>query len=147
MRVLKIKMNNFIMSPKQAEMFKYANARCNIFDGAVRSGKSQGGFFLLPKRVKQFKDTKGYFTLCGKTEKTIVRNTIIPLQELYGTQYISDLNYKKGEVYIFGERFLSSSARIFPLILASSSFTRACAALAGASISTGIGFGFGESVS
>jgi PBSX family phage terminase large subunit len=99
-------MNDFILSAKQAEMLKFANARINIFDGAVRTGKTQGGFYLLPKRIKQFKDTKGYFTLSGKTEKTIVRNVIMPLQELYGKEFISDINYKKGECYMFGERFL-----------------------------------------
>jgi len=100
----------FIMSPKQAKMLTEANARCNIFDGAVRSGKSKGGFFLLPKRIKQFKGVEGFCTLCGKTEKTIVRNTIMPLQEMYGHQYVSDLNYKTGECYIFGQRFLALPA-------------------------------------
>lgn len=94
----------FILSPKQREMIRESDGRYNIFDGAVSSGKTQGTFYLLPKRIRHFRDINGHCILTGKTERTVYRNIILPLQELYGEKYVSNINHR-GEAYIFGQRF------------------------------------------
>ena len=61
-----VELRKFIMSPKQREMIRESKARYNIFDGAASSGKTLGTFYLLPKRIRQFKDEKGHCILSGK---------------------------------------------------------------------------------
>ena len=99
-----VELGKFIMSPKQREMIRESKARYNIFDGAASSGKTLGTFYLLPKRIRQFKDEKGHCILSGKTERTVYRNIILSLQELYGEKYVSNINHRR-EAYIFGQRF------------------------------------------
>jgi len=85
------------LSDKQIESFQDSTARINIFEGPVRAGKS----FIALIRWLEFcrSGPKGPLIICGKTDKTIKRNIITPLQELVGSavQYSSG----KGEVYLY----------------------------------------------
>ena len=47
----------------------------------MRSGKTHCSFYLLPLRVKY--QGKGDMLLIGKTERTLKRNVINPLRELF----------------------------------------------------------------
>jgi phage terminase large subunit len=91
-----------ILTEKQKDIIA-SKSRYNIFDGAVRCGKTFASLLLLPLRIKQFKDTKGEMLIVGKTERTIYRNIIIPLQQMFGDNYVSNPNYR-GETYLFGNR-------------------------------------------
>lgn len=85
------------LSSKQIESFQDSNARINIFEGPVRAGKS----FIALVRWLEFcrNGPKGPLVICGRTDKTIKRNIINPLQDLVGSavQYSSG----KGEVHMF----------------------------------------------
>ncbi len=89
------------LSRKQIKVLKEASSRWNILSGAVRSGKTFASYFLLPYRVKHL---KGNCMLIGKTERTLSRNVIDPLRELYGESRISNI-YGDGLIDIFGRRF------------------------------------------
>lgn len=85
------------LSNKQLESFNNSNARINIFEGPVRAGKS----FIALIRWLEFcrNGPKGPLIICGRTDKTIKRNIISPLQDLVGhaVQYSSG----KGEVRMY----------------------------------------------
>ena len=93
--------NQWMLSCKQAKVIREANARWNILSGAVRSGKTYGSFFLLPFRIAE--QGEGNFLLIGKTERTLKRNIIDPLRELYTPQCVSQV-YGDGLVDIFGRK-------------------------------------------
>jgi len=85
------------LSPKQQDAFLNSTARINVFEGAVRSGKS----FVSLLRWIDFcaNGPRGALIICGRTDKTIKRNIIQPLQQLVGNAVV----YKqgKGEVQLY----------------------------------------------
>lgn len=85
------------LSDKQIDSFQDSKARINIFEGPVRAGKS----FIALLRWIEFCDTgpPGPLIICGRTDKTIKRNIITPLQDMIGkaVQYSSG----KGEVKLY----------------------------------------------
>ena len=85
-------------SAKQRQVLREADGRWNIMSGAVRSGKTHASFYLLPLRVKY--QPPGAFLLAGKTERTLRRNVIKPLQQLFPGM-VSDV-YGEGEINLFG---------------------------------------------
>ncbi len=87
-------------SPKQKKVIKEADARWNILSGAVRSGKSYASYWLLPKRLLEL---PGNILLVGKTERTLKRNVIDPMQSLFGEANVSQV-YGDGLVDLFGRR-------------------------------------------
>lgn len=84
-------------SQKQIDAYQKSDARINIFEGPVRAGKS----FISMIRWLEFchKGPPGPLIICGRTDKTIKRNIILPLQELVGkaVSYSSG----KGEVTLY----------------------------------------------
>jgi PBSX family phage terminase large subunit len=84
-------------SQKQIDAYQKSDARINIFEGPVRAGKS----FISLIRWLEFchKGPQGPLIICGRTDKTIKRNIILPLQELVGkaVRYSSG----KGEVTLY----------------------------------------------
>lgn len=84
-------------SLKQQDCFLNADARINIFEGPVRAGKS---FIALLKWIDFCANgPPGALVICGRTDKTIKRNIITPLQDLVGSAVV----YKqgKGEVQLY----------------------------------------------
>jgi len=85
------------LSNKQIESYRESTARINILEGSVRSGKS----FINLLRWLDFcrSGPKGPMIICGRTDKTIKRNIITPLQDIVGNavQYSSG----KGEVTLY----------------------------------------------
>lgn len=94
-----------VYSDKQKRVLREADARWNILHGAVRSGKSFISSDLLVKRVHQ--QPRGNCLMVGKTEGTLTRNVIHPLQDRWGSKYISDISGSSGsrELRIFGRKF------------------------------------------
>jgi len=90
-------------TPKQRRAIKNANARWNFFTGAVRSGKTYVANELLLKRLRELPD--GRRAIIGKTEVTIMRNVLDPLQQKYGESRVSDITGKKRTATIFGKDF------------------------------------------
>ena len=85
------------LSDKQIKSFQDSDARINIFEGPVRAGKS----FIALVRWIEFCRTgpEGPLVICGRTDKTIKRNIINPLQELVGDAVKYSIG--KGEVQMF----------------------------------------------
>lgn len=84
-------------SNKQLEAFQQSDARINIFEGSVRAGKS----FIALIRWLEFcrSGPKGPLIIVGRTDKTIKRNIISPLQDLVGSAVKYFIG--KGEVQIY----------------------------------------------
>ena len=85
------------LSQIQLDSYQNSDARINIFEGPVRAGKS----FVAMLRWLEFcrNGAPGPLLICGRTDKTIKRNIILPLQELVGNA----LHYSigKGEVTLY----------------------------------------------
>jgi len=94
---------NCIYSPKQAAVISEANARWNILDGAVRSGKTHVSYDLLLKRLAEKRSGPRY--MIGKTERTLERNVLAPMRDRYGGRYVSTVTGNDAAVYIFGNKF------------------------------------------
>ncbi len=87
------------VSDKQLDVLEYSDSRWNISSGAVRSGKTVGGFLLLPIRMTTL--PPGNCLLIGKTERTLKRNILNPLREIYGRRRVS-FPFGDGEIKLFG---------------------------------------------
>ena len=85
------------LSRKQLRAFQQSNARLNIFEGPVRAGKS---FSSLLRWIEFCRSgPKGPLILVGRTDKTIKRNMILPLQDLLGGSVV--YHQHKGEVTLW----------------------------------------------
>lgn len=85
------------LSDKQIRCYQDSNARINIFEGPVRAGKS---FIALLRWIEFCRNgPEGPLILCGRTDKTIKRNIITPLQDLVGDAVRYSIG--KGEVQMF----------------------------------------------
>ena len=86
-----------LLSEKQIDCFQNSSARINIFEGPVRAGKS----FITLLRWLEFcrSGPPGPLIICGRTDKTIKRNIILPLQELVGSAVQYSIG--KGEVQLY----------------------------------------------
>ncbi|NCC84676.1 MAG: PBSX family phage terminase large subunit [Clostridia bacterium] len=97
-----------IFSQKQIDALG-ANARYNIFEGSVRSGKTHVSFWWWCRFVKDFAPKQGDLLMVGKTERTLERNIINPMIEVFGSKR---LHYSKGmgEGEFMGRRFYVAGA-------------------------------------
>ena len=70
------------LSPKQLLSYRNSNARINVWQGAVRSGKS---FVCLLRFVKALKEgPPGMAMIVGVSRETIQRNILSELADLFG---------------------------------------------------------------
>lgn len=91
-------MSTYGLSDMQLHSFQNSDARINIFEGPVRAGKSYIALIRWLEFIRS--GPPGNLIICGRTDKTIKRNIISPLQELVGsavTHYVG-----KGEVHLYG---------------------------------------------
>lgn len=89
------------LSMKQARSAAWASARLNVWQGAVRSGKTVSSEVAWLKYVT-LEAPPGDLLMVGKTERTLKRNIIMPLLDIAGSACV----YKQGEgeLYIMGRR-------------------------------------------
>jgi PBSX family phage terminase large subunit len=88
------------LSTKQIITLHESNARINILEGSVRSGKS---FIALLRFLKELKEgPSGEYIIVGKSERTVLHNVIDPLQRLTGG--IIRYNRGLGEFTLFGRK-------------------------------------------
>ena len=80
-----------MFSPKQKEFWKNCNHRWNVKSGATRSGKTYQDYFLIPRRLLAVEGKEGLNVILGNTRETIRRNILIPMQTLYGVDYVGNL--------------------------------------------------------
>lgn len=94
-------LNSF--TEKQKEFWNRCNRRWNIKCGATRSGKTFLDYYLLPKRIRALSGKEGLYVILGNTKSTLRRNIIEPLQNIWGTELVSDIR-ADNTAYLFGER-------------------------------------------
>ena len=96
-------MVNVMFSPMQKQFWKNANHRWNVKTGATRSGKTYQDYYLIPKRLLAVKGKEGLCVILGNTRETIRRNILLPMQSLYGAEYVSNLR-ADNSCDMFGEK-------------------------------------------
>ena len=79
-------------TPKQQIWMDNANKRYNIAVGARRSGKTYPSYFYIPKVFLDVKDLPGLKVILGTTKGTLQRNLIEPLQGIWTTDVVSNIN-------------------------------------------------------
>ena len=82
---------------------KYATARINCYEGSVRSGKTVGTLIEWAEFCKN--GPAGTFLMAGRTERTVINNLILPLQEMLGPDRVV-INRGTGTVTICGREVL-----------------------------------------
>lgn len=83
-----------IFSPMQKEFWREAvfkHHRWSVKTGATRSGKTYQDYFLIPKRLLAVSGKEGLNVILGNTRETIRRNILLPMQSMYGAEYVSNL--------------------------------------------------------
>lgn len=90
------------LSPKQVVSIRDSHSRINLWDGSVRSGKTVASLLRWAAFVKASRG-EGDLVMAGKTERTLERNTLRPLQALLGARNVS-IQRGRGEAWIFGRR-------------------------------------------
>ena len=92
-----------MFSVKQREFLDNANRRWNVKYGATRSGKTYLDYFVIPKRVRSVTGKQGLIVILGNTKGTLQRNVIEPLQDIWGTELVSDIK-SDNTAFLFGEK-------------------------------------------
>lgn len=92
-----------MFSIKQREFLDNANRRWNIKYGATRSGKTHLDYYVIPKRIRNVSSEQGLNVILGNTKGTLQRNIIEPLQNIWGTELVSDIK-SDNTALLFGEK-------------------------------------------
>lgn len=92
-----------MFSVKQKEFLNNANRRWNIKYGATRSGKTYLDYYVIPKRIRNVYNKQGLSVILGNTKGTLQRNVIEPLQNIWGTELVSDIK-SDNTAFLFGEK-------------------------------------------
>lgn len=90
-----------MFSEKQQEYFRNAVHRWNVKVGAARSGKTYMDYYVIPKRLRAVRKCDGLNIILGHTLGTIKRNVIYPLQNIWGTDLVGNIN-SNGDGFMFG---------------------------------------------
>jgi len=85
------------LAPKQIHYMQNANKRINISEGSVRSGKTVSANLKWIEYVLN-SGPPGEYLMFGKTERTLRRNILTPLQGLLGNSL--RINQGQGEAYL-----------------------------------------------
>ena len=92
-----------MFSIKQREFLDNADRRWNIKYGATRSGKTYLDYYVIPKRIRNVANEQGLIVILGNTKGTLQRNVIEPLQDIWGTELVSDIK-SDNTAFLFGEK-------------------------------------------
>lgn len=89
------------LSAKQRLASRSARYRINVWEGAVRSGKTFSSLIAWLRFTLE--GPRGALAMVGKTERTVRHNVIDPLTEIFGPRrcrYVQG----RGDLYLFGRR-------------------------------------------
>lgn len=92
-----------MFSVKQREFLDNADRRWNVKYGATRSGKTYLDYYVIPKRIRNVAGQQGLIVILGNTKGTLQRNVIEPLQNIWGTELVSDIK-SDNTAFLFGEK-------------------------------------------
>lgn len=80
------------LSHKQAEYIRNSNHRWNLKIGATQCGKTHiDTRFIIPNRIIERLGKPGLVFIVGVSKGTIQRNVIEPLQEIWGSNLVTDI--------------------------------------------------------
>ncbi|MBH0778812.1 PBSX family phage terminase large subunit [Nocardia bovistercoris] len=88
---------------KARTAYRHSTAAINILEGSVRSGKTIGSLVDWVEFVRT--GPAGNLLMAGRTERTLINNLLLPLQEIYGADRII-INTGSGTVSICGRSVL-----------------------------------------
>lgn len=91
------------LSGKAKLAYRYSTAAINVLEGSVRSGKTIGSLMDWVEFVRN--GPEGALLMAGRTERTVIRNLLLPLQEIYGADRIV-INSGSGSATICGRTVL-----------------------------------------
>ncbi|WP_280273383.1 PBSX family phage terminase large subunit [Nocardia wallacei] len=83
--------------------YRYAIAAINVLEGSVRSGKTIGSLMDWVEFIRT--GPEGNLLMAGRTERTLINNLLLPLQEIYGADRVV-INTGAGTVTICGRMVL-----------------------------------------
>ena len=92
-----------MLSVKQREFLDNADRRWNVKYGATRSGKTYLDYYVIPKRIRNVTNEQGLIVILGNTKGTLQRNVIEPLQDIWGTELVSEIK-SDNTAFLFGEK-------------------------------------------
>ena len=92
-----------MFSNMQREFWKNCSHRWNVKTGATRSGKTYQDYYLIPKRLLAVEGLEGLNVILGNTRETIRRNILLPMQQIYGMEYVGNLRVDNS-VEMFGQK-------------------------------------------
>lgn len=107
---------------KQRQSVQLATARSNVFEGAVRSSKTVSTIMKWLRYNRA--GPAGPLLMVGKTERTLKRNIIDPIQEMVGTKRCrfkagaGEIDLMGRTIYVAGAHDESSADRIKGMTLA-----------------------------
>jgi PBSX family phage terminase large subunit len=110
------------LTGKQSEAVRLSTARENIYEGAVRSSKTISTIMKWLRFVRT--GPSGPLLMIGKTERTLKRNVIDPIEEMVGTKRCKfksgsgELDLLGRRIYVAGAHDESSAGRIQGMTLA-----------------------------
>lgn len=100
------------LSPHQVQTLKESNGRVNLWEGAIRSGKTIASIFRWMYFINAMRGHSGDLVMAGRTRDSVWRNVIGPMQDPnifgdaarevlgnYGSSYIKFLGRR---IYIMG---------------------------------------------
>lgn len=109
------------MSQKQIDAIAHSEARGNVWDGAVRSGKTFGWLIKLLDKIRRF-DKPGGIVVVGKNRDSIYRNVFEPIEIVPEfAPFRPFVNYRQGaanamifgrKVHVIGANDAGSESRI-----------------------------------
>jgi len=96
-----------IFSEKQIDVMANCTATINLLEGAVRSGKTIASIIAVVNLIVN--GPHGNILFVGKTDRTLFRNILQPIEEIYGP---SNFKFRRGtgEGEIFGRHFYTAGA-------------------------------------
>ncbi|RYF56188.1 MAG: PBSX family phage terminase large subunit [Comamonadaceae bacterium] len=80
-----------------------STATINAFEGSVRTGKTIGTLYDVADFCRN--GPAGTIAMCGRTERTVINNLVIPMQAMFGPANVV-INRGNGSVNIFGREVL-----------------------------------------
>lgn len=93
-----------MLSEKQNEYIRNADARWNLKIGAVRSGKSYVDIdYMIPYRLRQAHGKGGLAVILGVSRESIERNVLQPMREKYTDRLVGYINGQRNVARICGE--------------------------------------------
>lgn len=96
-----------LFSKKALDSIDYSTARLNIWEGAVRSGKTVSSIVRWLDYI--YTGPPGDLLMVGKTERTLKRNILDPITDIVGSNNFH-YNQGTGEAHAFGRRIYIAGA-------------------------------------